>query len=352
LTGEANVYRNALNLEIDNHADTHCFGKNFRPLQWSDTMCTVSPFLDEYTSMENVEICTGATAWTDDNGQVFILVFGQGLWFGERMNKSLINPNQCRAFGTSVCDDPTDPHRSLGFHTEETTIPLRMDGSIALTSTRCPTHEELDTCRHIHLSDESNWDPSHVTYGIHAMKEEQRSTNRIAQDLQSQVFISDVPSGAPPPVPSEPPTFRISALTQERHHTLTAEGLAKKWNIGLRTARNTIKATTQLGVRSAIGPLTRRYRTDLLQSKYRRLNTTFYTDTLFAKCKSIAGNSVAQIYTDGKGFVHVDPRSSKSLAGLTLDAFAEDIGIPRCIIFDGAAEQTGKNSNFQKSIGR
>ena len=101
--------------ESDNHADTHCFGANFRPIHWSDLQCTVNPFVDDLGSSEAVEICTAGTAWDTADGETVILVFGQGLWFGERMPKSLINPNQCRAFGISLCDDPTDPHQALGY---------------------------------------------------------------------------------------------------------------------------------------------------------------------------------------------------------------------------------------------
>ena len=48
-----------------------------------------------------------------DSREVVILEFGQGLWFGNRMKKSLINPNQCRKFGIKICNDPTNPHRKL-----------------------------------------------------------------------------------------------------------------------------------------------------------------------------------------------------------------------------------------------
>ena len=130
-----NIFKGALNNEIDNHADTHCFGKNFQPLGWSDLMCLVSPFLSEYTTTDNVEICTAATAWTSHTCQVSILLFGQGLWFGERMDRSLINPKQCRSFGISLCDDPTDPHRTLGFQTNTLNIPLFMEGAITKMST-------------------------------------------------------------------------------------------------------------------------------------------------------------------------------------------------------------------------
>ena len=118
----------------------------------------------------------------------------------------------------------------------------------------------------------------------------------------------------------------------------------------MNTAKKTIKVTTQLGVRSALGPLTRRYRTYIIQQYLRCLNTIFYIETLFAKCKSIIGSNMAQVYTDNQGFVHVNPRTSKSLAGLTLDNLINNIGIPNTIIYDGEPEQVSPNSDFQKTM--
>ena len=54
-------------------------------MMWNNIQCSMSPFLDELGSTENVEICTGATAWTHSSGETIILIFGQGLWFGPRM---------------------------------------------------------------------------------------------------------------------------------------------------------------------------------------------------------------------------------------------------------------------------
>ena len=75
--------------------------------------CTVYPLLPEYLEQMNVPICTGVTDLTLDSGEVVILDFVKGLWFGNRMEKSLINPNQCRKFGIQICDDPNNPHRNL-----------------------------------------------------------------------------------------------------------------------------------------------------------------------------------------------------------------------------------------------
>ena len=89
-----------------------------------------------------------------------------------------------------------------------------------------------------------------------------------------------------------------------------------------------------------------------MQQHLRHLNTTFYTDTLFAKCKSIIGKNVAQVYIDGQVSVHVYPRTSKSLDGLTLDNLADNIVIPNTIIYNGAPEQVGPNSDLQNTMGK
>ena len=39
-----------------------------------------------------------------------------------------------------------------------------------------------------------------------------------------------------------------SVISNERHSKVTPEELARKWNIGIQTAKDTIKATTQRGI--------------------------------------------------------------------------------------------------------
>ncbi len=127
---EADRFTDPLPCEIDNHADTTCFGKNFRVLSFTPEVCTVSPYLSEYDSLGDIPICTAATAVDLESGETVILEFGQGLWFGKRMEHSLINPNQCRAFGIRVCDDPTDEHRPLGMElSDDYVVPFQMRGT-------------------------------------------------------------------------------------------------------------------------------------------------------------------------------------------------------------------------------
>ena len=70
--------------------------------------------LTRYTKQFSIQICIGITALKLDSGDVLILEFGQSLWLGNRMEKSLIKPNPCQKVDIKICDDPTDQHRKLG----------------------------------------------------------------------------------------------------------------------------------------------------------------------------------------------------------------------------------------------
>ena len=77
----------------------------------------------------NVPICTGVIALILDSGGVVILEFGKGLWFGNRMEKSLTTPNQYQKFGIQICNEPADPHRNLGIEaSEDLFTPMTMEG--------------------------------------------------------------------------------------------------------------------------------------------------------------------------------------------------------------------------------
>ena len=133
--------------EIDNHADRCCFGANFTPLCFTGQACDVSPFSDKHDSVSNVEVCAAATAWDDPiTGHTSVLEFHQGLWFDTKLPNSLINPNQCRLCGISLCDDPFDPFRKLEMTDTETgtVTPLAMHGSTCHFRLRVPTKLELD----------------------------------------------------------------------------------------------------------------------------------------------------------------------------------------------------------------
>lgn len=354
-------------LEIDSHADTHCFGSNFRVIRTTNTTCSVSPFLDDLGSSDNVEIVTGATAYTDELGQVHILVFGQGLDFTDRMDKSLINPYQCRAFGVDVVDDPTDPSRTLGMYPDKEHFPLKMEGTTCLMDTRCPTEIELSSCPHYILSDERDWDPTNVQFNVsstttHQLEEEIHPNHHDSMfnfswinSLPRQISMIESSLPEPNPAPTTTPLprnphFCVNAISSnERHHSLTPQNIAKKFMISEETAIKTINSTTFKAMRTATGFLQKRYKSDIAPwSRFRQLKSTMFTDPLISKLPSLRGNKMAQVYTDGK-FITAIPMRAEGNCGDTLYTLGERYGLPSTLVSDNAKAEVSYNSSLQKA---
>lgn len=363
------AYGHVSTTEIDNHADTHCFGKNFVPIYFTGQVCEVSPFTDTFAPIKNVQICTACTAYDDlETGLTTILEFPQGLWLADQLDHSLINPNQCRSYGISICDDPFDPYRELGIHDPETniSIPLSLESTIVLMRTRAPTQDEIKNCRRlIVMGNDEQWSPHDVT--LIPQSQSQQEYKRIVSSVQllderpvcqDELILTNISAAYSDRCMLKhlvaeiriPPARTVSSLTSKtRHSSITPDQLATKWRISIETARNTLKCTTQAGVRHAEHPLRRRYRTDLMLSRYKRLAVDFYSDTMFSQYKSLLGNTAAQIFANDN-VVLMYPISSKSLAGNALQLFIDDIGIPNKMIVDGGKEQVGPNTEFAKTL--
>lgn len=314
-------------IELDTHADTSCLGANFVPIMYTSQVCDVYPYSDSYQPKENVPVVTGVTAYDDEEtGFTYLLEFNQCLWMGDELDHSLINPNQVRAHGISLCDDAYDEFRPLGFKVPDSgeILPFKLEGNTVVMKTRTPTVDELESIdRYIVMTSEEQWDPKG------------EPTVRV---VRCQTTHED-----------NQPTYDehlLGALSLTRHSAVSPEELSKKWKVGLKTAKDTLQRTTQMGVRSAVHPLRRRYRTDLLTLRYPRLKSTFYTDTIVSKYQSIGGCRYAQVYTNGK-MVRVFPLTKKMDIAATLQQFIEDVGVPAELVYDPASEMAGRDSSFQ-----
>ena len=125
--------------EIDNHADTICAGPNWKLLELSGEFYSVTPFSTDYQPKVNIPVGRCATTYTcPETGQSILLVADQVLWFGNDLHCSLINPNQIRSFGHSVCDDPWDQHRSIGMDVDSFFIPFYTAGPTLYFETSVP----------------------------------------------------------------------------------------------------------------------------------------------------------------------------------------------------------------------
>eukprot|EP00978_Attheya_sp_CCMP212_P022661 scaffold67994_cov67-Attheya_sp.AAC.2 len=369
------------NSEIDNHADTLCLGANCLPIYFTGELCDVVPYSDSYTLKKGVPMAQAATAYTHpDTGETVIFILNQGLWFGAELPNSLWNPNQIRNYGHTLCDDPYDPHRRIGFMIngqEDKFIPFEVLSSLIGLKTRVPTEQEYRTCTHYVLTSEAKWDPEK------ALAETQADQERIR--LAESVRVDEKVLNAAPSEPQVPFTnsevdvvmtsissayndeangivveddsndhevysVGIAAINaKERHYRVTPDIIAKRFGCGIETAQKTLVTTSQYGVRQATHPLTRRYRTDLLQLKYHRLSNYWCTDAMFPDVKSVKGDKAAQVYTNGD-FIWVYSMKLKSETGESLQVFSKDVGLPRRLIFDGAAEQMGFDTDFMKRI--
>jgi len=96
---------------------------------------------------------------------------------------------------------------------------------------------------------------------------------------------------------------RVSCVkTSDRCQGIDAAQLAPNWGIGLHVAEKTLKVTTQQGIRTLVHPsLSRRFRTQDRQLRYRRLPIECFTDTLIAKTESRSKNKYAQVFCTAKG---------------------------------------------------
>jgi hypothetical protein len=92
--------------EGGSHADTLVAGKNCVPLHYTERLCDVQPYSDNYEPVKNVPIITAVTGYTSATGMNYILIFPEALYMPS-LEHSLFNPNQLQQhFGTNVQDNP------------------------------------------------------------------------------------------------------------------------------------------------------------------------------------------------------------------------------------------------------
>jgi hypothetical protein len=132
-----------------------------------------------------------------------------------------------------------------------------------------------------------------------------------------------------------------STQSRRRKGAVTAEELAKRWHIGLETARKTIEKTTQRAVRNFTETVgSRRLKPYAYQLRYPRINVEMYCDLIIGHVKSLNGNQYAMIYCTPFHWMCVDPVKEKSDAHYTLDNLFRRVGFPRVLIPDNAKELT------------
>jgi hypothetical protein len=141
-------------------------GSNCIIIHYTGKECDVTPYTDAYEAIKSVPIVQAATAYDNpETGECTMLILKEAIWMGDKMDHTLVNPNQLRSFGITVQDNPfSEAPTFIATEGNEFTMPLSSKGTVLGVSTRTPTDQELQTCPHITLSSEHDWDPQNVCF--------------------------------------------------------------------------------------------------------------------------------------------------------------------------------------------
>ena len=336
---------------------------------------------DDYDA---IHIVSGVTAYDHPEHGTVLLMIHQALWYGTKMDHSLINPNQLRSYGVPIWDNPFDPTRNIHIDaTDSVSIPLHQMGTKTLFNSLVPTDDELQDPALVRIDFTSRrpWDPRD-------MQVSQISHYRDTPFHQSRIVISEANTLLQPvsqhidprsddydlasvdPLLTSRPCHQINEThymqrvdsdvpvgltfaSTERHSGATAEALSERFGIGIHCARRTLDATLQNGVRSALLPFERRYRADRRFDK-RILKCRMSTDTAYFPVKSLHGKTCSQIYFEKDGFylVYHMAKATGDKIGDTLPALATDYGVPEHLTMDGFDSQVGQHTKMMKYIRR
>lgn len=354
--------------EIDSAAETSCAGANWIPLIYTGDTASVFGFNGKEHDRD-IPFATCATKVIPKSGIPYILICPQMLYYGAQMPRSLLNPNQLRLAGTIVRDDPTTAREEdFGLITSNLYIPFQTAGSTVYFDSVAPTYQEVEDCPYQVIGPDE-WNPQTVMmrdYPVHDTRAVEIAAlnynsplpiRELCFDNQpvelyedksvSQVVLSSISTTLDES--SFDKALLSKLVTEKRHSPITPEEVSQKFGIGLDTAKKTIQVTTQRGIRHAIHPLHRRYRTDHLDLHRRRLGGTWFMDTLIARYKSLLGNSYSHVITNGE-FTQVYPVKTRTSPDATdaLESFCEDVGIPETLWVDGAKEYVGQHTPFVK----
>ena len=92
-------------------------------------------------------------------------MINEGLYYGNKLDHSLINPNQIRNYGIPLWDNAYDKSRNgeLSIELDESVkVRMRAQGTKNLFEFRAHTREELQEFPKIQLTSKKEWNPKQV----------------------------------------------------------------------------------------------------------------------------------------------------------------------------------------------
>ena len=134
---------------------------------------------------------------------------------------------------------------------------------------------------------------------------------------------------------------RYGAIQSNKRKQVYGNTLARQWAIPIDKARDTVKKTTQRGVRSTLHTtLSRRITTNDRMLRYRCMPYPVFSDSLQSGCLSAAGMKYGQAYCTSFRCYRCYLMKKKSEAHETLSLMFKHDGVPPRMIVDNSKEKS------------
>ena len=251
-------------LGIDSWVDTGCAGKHAHVEEFIiGKTVTATGFSPSLGKLENLPYAYVLYAYDHAEGSVILLEHNNAICMGNKMDDSLSNPIQSEEAGVGIDMRPNhyyeddDRAQTIAF-ADGTTIPILYEGSLPFIPIRRHTPHEVENCRRLQLTSRDEWDPYHLNLCWAVMSENSNdnapsaSTDPISLKLMSNRLeerasshqILHIKQKRVDGQPCQVSFTSLNGVMFRASNSLSTEELSKMWRISLKTAKNTILATT------------------------------------------------------------------------------------------------------------
>ena len=161
--------------------------------------------------------------------------------------------------------------------------------------------------------------------------------------LESKVFVSAVNTSIERSTKLEASMTKRQpgkTILTSQSKMVDAPTPAKRWNIPIDRANNTVLVTTQRGVRHMANPsIMKRFPTNERMLRYNRLPHPMFTDTLIAGTASQRSHNFSQVFATSYGWSCTIPMTKKIDVPFALDCLFRHKGVPPEMIMYLSKEQ-------------